>query len=90
MVRVTRPGGRIVLGELNRWSPWAGWRRVKGAGAVDVTAHGAAHLPPVTPRWLIARAERLERWARPLGSICAAFAVARGHAPEVATGNATH
>lgn len=30
LVRVTAPGGRVVLGELNRWSPWAAWRRVKG------------------------------------------------------------
>ena len=30
MVRVTRPGGRVVLGELNRWSLWAARRRVSG------------------------------------------------------------
>lgn len=30
MARVLAPGGRVVLGELNRWSLWAGWRRVRG------------------------------------------------------------
>jgi ubiquinone/menaquinone biosynthesis C-methylase UbiE len=30
MRRVLRPGGRLVLGELNCFSPWAAWRRLKG------------------------------------------------------------
>ncbi|OFW99698.1 MAG: hypothetical protein A3D94_16085 [Alphaproteobacteria bacterium RIFCSPHIGHO2_12_FULL_66_14] len=30
MARVLRPGGRLILGELNRWSSWAGLRYVKG------------------------------------------------------------
>lgn len=30
MVRVLRPGGRLVLGELGRWNTWATLRRVKG------------------------------------------------------------
>ena len=30
LLRVTRPEGRVLLGELNRWSAWAAWRRVKG------------------------------------------------------------
>lgn len=29
-VRVLRPGGRLVLGELGRWSLWAVTRRIKG------------------------------------------------------------
>lgn len=29
MSRVLAPGGRLVLGELNRWSVWAAWRRVR-------------------------------------------------------------
>lgn len=29
MARVLAPGGRLVLGELNRWSAWAAWRRVR-------------------------------------------------------------
>ncbi len=28
MARVTRPGGKIILGELNRWSLWAARRRL--------------------------------------------------------------
>ena len=34
--RVLRPGGRLVLGELGRWSLWTAWRRVRswlGSGA---------------------------------------------------------
>jgi len=30
LARVTRPGGRVVLGELGRWSLWAVGRRVRG------------------------------------------------------------
>lgn len=30
MARVLRPGGRLVLGELGRWSIWAAQRRVRG------------------------------------------------------------
>ncbi len=30
MVRVLRPGGQLILGELGRWSLWAAQRRVKG------------------------------------------------------------
>lgn len=30
MRRVLRPGGRLVVGVLNRWSPWAFLRRIKG------------------------------------------------------------
>lgn len=30
LVRVLRPGGRLVLGELGRWSTWAALRRVRG------------------------------------------------------------
>ncbi|PQO23940.1 class I SAM-dependent methyltransferase [Rhodobacteraceae bacterium WD3A24] len=30
MVRVAAPGGRVVLGELGRWSLWAAQRRIKG------------------------------------------------------------
>jgi len=28
--RVLRPGGRLIVGELGRWSAWAAWRRVRG------------------------------------------------------------
>ncbi|MDE2569911.1 MAG: methyltransferase domain-containing protein [Sphingomonadales bacterium] len=30
MVRVLRPGGQIILGELGRWNVWAAVRRMKG------------------------------------------------------------
>ncbi len=30
MARVLKPGGRLVIGELNRWSVWALWRRLRG------------------------------------------------------------
>jgi len=30
MARVLRPGGRLVLGELGRWSLWAAIRRIRG------------------------------------------------------------
>ena len=30
MARVLRPGGRLVLGELGRWSTWAARRRLRG------------------------------------------------------------
>jgi len=30
MVRVLKPGGRLILGELGRWNLWAAQRRVKG------------------------------------------------------------
>jgi len=30
MRRVLAPGGRLVLGELHRWSLWALWRRIRG------------------------------------------------------------
>lgn len=30
MARVLRPGGRLVIGELGRWSIWAALRRVRG------------------------------------------------------------
>jgi ubiquinone/menaquinone biosynthesis C-methylase UbiE len=31
MARVCHPGGRILLGELNPYSPWQWWRRLKAA-----------------------------------------------------------
>lgn len=30
MARVLKPGGRLVIGELGRWSLWAAYRRVRG------------------------------------------------------------
>jgi ubiquinone/menaquinone biosynthesis C-methylase UbiE len=30
LARVAVPGGRVIIGELGRWSTWAAWRRVRG------------------------------------------------------------
>jgi ubiquinone biosynthesis O-methyltransferase len=30
MARVLRPGGRLMIGELGRFSTWAAWRRIRG------------------------------------------------------------
>ncbi len=30
IARVLWPGGRLVIGELGRWSAWAAWRRLRG------------------------------------------------------------
>jgi SAM-dependent methyltransferase len=30
MARTVRRGGRLVIGELGRWSSWAAWRRIRG------------------------------------------------------------
>lgn len=106
LVRVTRPGGRVILAELNHWSLWAAWRRVRArrgsriwrearffsprqlarllrdAGAEPVRTEAAAYLPPGAPAWLRARATSYERRARRLGSIGAAFSLARGEVRE--------
>ncbi len=49
MARVLVPGGRLVVGELNRWSSWAAWRRVRGRLGSG-TWRGARFL---TPRQLV-------------------------------------
>ena len=30
MARVLRPGGRLIIGELGKWSTWAAARRIRG------------------------------------------------------------
>jgi SAM-dependent methyltransferase len=49
--RVLRPGGRLVIGDLGRWSAWAARRRVKAwlgselwQAAHFATARGLSHL----------------------------------------------
>ena len=54
LVRVTRPGGRIVLAELNRCSLWAAWRRVRGWRGAQTW--GDAHF--YAPRELAALLQR--------------------------------
>ena len=46
MRRVLKPGGRLVVGVLNRWSPWAFFRRIKGL--FKDTIYNQAHFisPP--------------------------------------------
>ena len=46
MHRVLKPGGRIVIGVLNKWSPWALFRRIKGL--FKDTIYNQAHFisPP--------------------------------------------
>ena len=48
MVRVCKPGGRVLLGELNPLAPWQLWRRLKawlGLGPFQrATWHSPSHL----------------------------------------------
>lgn len=43
MVRVCRPGGRLVVGVLNAWSPWA-WSRRRAARRNPSDPFAAAHF----------------------------------------------
>ena len=51
---------------------------LRRAGTHEVRTRPAAYLPPGAPSWLQARAIPLERRARRLGSLGAAFILARG------------
>jgi SAM-dependent methyltransferase len=42
VARVLRPGGRLILGELNRWSLWALQRRLEGL--IRPTVYRQAHF----------------------------------------------
>lgn len=54
-VRVLRPGGRLVIGELGRWSAWAAKRRLKGCFGSSVWR--AAHFTTAAElRGLVERA----------------------------------
>jgi len=101
LLRVVRPGGRVVVGELARFSLWAAERRIKGwrgsptwraahfttagelrrlfgdAGAREVTTRYGLYLPPWGASPLVDRAAAIERLARPLAALGAAFVVAR-------------
>ncbi|MEZ5558190.1 MAG: class I SAM-dependent methyltransferase [Pseudomonadales bacterium] len=43
--RVLRPGGRVVIGELGRWSTWALARRVRGWLGSPLWRHGRFRTP---------------------------------------------
>jgi SAM-dependent methyltransferase len=45
MARVCRPGGRILLGELNPYSPWQWWRRLKAAFGAGSFVGASWHRP---------------------------------------------
>jgi SAM-dependent methyltransferase len=45
MVRVCRPGGKILLGELNPSSPWQWWRRIKATLGVGAFVGASWHRP---------------------------------------------
>jgi SAM-dependent methyltransferase len=45
MVRACRPGGTVLLGELNPYSPWQWWRRLKAAFGVGSLQGASWHRP---------------------------------------------
>jgi len=45
MVRVCRPGGKVLLGELNPFSPWQWWRRLKAAFGSGSFVGASWHQP---------------------------------------------
>jgi ubiquinone/menaquinone biosynthesis C-methylase UbiE len=45
MIRLCRPGGRIVLGELNPRSPWQLWRRAKARLGLGYFRQAHWHTP---------------------------------------------
>jgi len=45
MARVLAPGGRLVIGELNRWSTWAAWRRLRARFGSPRWRHASFRSP---------------------------------------------
>jgi SAM-dependent methyltransferase len=43
MARVVRPGGRVVLGELNALAPWQWWRKVQALSPCSPYRHARFH-----------------------------------------------
>ncbi|MEK6792024.1 MAG: class I SAM-dependent methyltransferase [Deltaproteobacteria bacterium] len=54
MRRVLKPGGRIVVGTLNAWSPWAFLRRLKGLFKDTVYSRAEFISPPELQSSLLA------------------------------------
>jgi len=52
MHRVLKPGGRVVVGVLNRWSPWALFRRIKGLFKDTIYNKARFISPPELERML--------------------------------------
>jgi len=55
MVRVCRRGGRVVVGVLNRWSPWAIRRRILGLFRKTIFSECRFYSPPELRRLFGAR-----------------------------------
>lgn len=55
MHRVLKPGGRLIIGTLNRWSPWALFRRIKGMFK-ETIYNQARFISPTELEGLIRRA----------------------------------
>lgn len=55
MHRVLKPGGKLVVGTLNRWSPWALFRRIKGMFK-ETIYNQARFISPTELEGLIRRA----------------------------------
>ena len=54
--RVLRPGGRLVIGDLGRWSAWAARRRVKAWLGSKLCSPRTSRRSPVYPDWSGVRA----------------------------------
>lgn len=60
MARVLRPGGRLVIGELGRWSLWALRRRIRGWLGAPPWRHATFRSAPALQRAATAAGLRVE------------------------------
>ena len=63
MARVLKPGGVLLVGELGRWSLWAGWRRLKGLFGAELWRHSRFFTPADLRALAHAAGLRVERIA---------------------------